>query len=320
MPGMDEQTDIHAIITRIQSAESFVEIESEFGDPGEVLRKWTEACCKKIGEDQEVLAGNPPETLDAVERTQDETTFTLFGVVHGWAGGASAAYHELVEKSLDGHEHVLFEKMLGNFYGQGSDVQIPDFWVLGVSGQFLLGLRMMLLFPLFIFESARGLLREIRTREDPEITDIYSIMDSTCYHNIDPELRRGLGGSFPTRLQIEYEMSVWQSPARYYDSEMLVAVVPRSAYIAEFARAFAREKHVERLAVVVGDRHLTEVEYFLRTPVNDERLRAAAWRHARRISGNRFWYHLMFSVYMLNVCLGAAIGSLPYMALLLWLM
>lgn len=296
-------------------ARELSDLGPEFSRVQSVLAAWTELCRAELDRQAETILATKPKCLDCVEVETEGVTFRLYGVVHGWTGGPSQEYRDLVEDTLETEATILFEKMLGYFYMQKDDLQIPDFWVLGAWGQMILGLRAMATLPLFVIMSGRDVLRELLTKKEPPIQHISQVFDSVRYHNIDPELRRGLGDSLPTRLQIEYELSRWPKLQRYLDLDLLVAVVPRSGYIAEFARRYARQNKLTKITVVVGDRHLTEVEHFLTHPIRLEKILKAARRHADWISRCRYCYHLLFSWYMLMLTAGAAIGSIPYLVL-----
>ncbi len=288
---------------------------SDFSSLEEMQKCWHDLCWQEIESNSEKLLSEKPAAIDCRTVETDGHIFRVYGVVHGWTGGPSAEYRQLVENSLESEENVLFEKMLGQFYGEKEDVEIPDFWVLGRLGQIVLGLRSMLMFPLFMYYAIKDMAREIFTRKEKPVKDIHDIIDSVCYHNVDPELRRGMDGSLPTALQIELELSHWRDWNRYANVDYLMAIAARSGYIAEFAKNFARDRELGELAIVVGDRHLTEVEYFLRTPLPLPEVAAAAALHAERISNWRYYYHYLFARYMGMMSVGVTLGFIPYLLL-----
>lgn len=296
---------------------------------------WTEEWCnlarEQIRRHEDEIRAVPPERLDYIGVDSEGVHFRVYGVIHGWTGGVSRDYRDLVRKSLCDEKELVFEKMLGRFYGQAEmerTVETPDFVVLRRRGQFALGLRVMLIWPLFVLLSLKEILRELLTKSRQVVPgDPSSFADGVYYHNIDPELRRGLDGSLPTRLQIEYEMEHWGRWKGLLDSYLLLAVVPRSAYIAEFARAWAECKRRElteggesadgvEVAVVVGDRHLTEVAYFLANPVDSTWLRRTGAKHARRLRRWSSYYHVLFGGYFFWLLVGAALGMVPWLVLL----
>lgn len=302
---------------RIRGARNFAELADLFADWSQLLDWWGAYARGEIAARAAEYNAAPPQRLDCLEVESGGVNYRIYGVIHGWTGGGSDEYRALVMAGIINEPDILYEKMLGRFYGAGRPVaQMPDFCVLGRLGQFVLGLRVMLIWPLFMLLAVWDILREVFSRRSVEDTTHYN---NVYYHNIDPELRRGLDGALPAPLQGEYEFGYWRRWRGYASAELLLAVAPRSAYMAEFARTWAREKGLARLALVVGDRHLTEVAHYLRTPPENGWLRHAAAAHARRLAGWRGWYGIMFAGYFCMLLLGALFGALPWLALLVWL-
>ncbi len=293
------------------SAPDLAALLSRFGTFEQVSEAWQTSALQTIQENSQQLRARKPEKLDALVCETGGVRYRVYGVIHGWTGGVSEEYRELVRKSLQEEKTVLYEKMLGRFYGRRGAVEAPDFCMLKRTGQFVLGLRMMLIWPLFLLIAAKEILTELFTRshETAEDNDYNNIF----YHNIDPELRRGLDGSLPTRLQIEYELNHWGGGKGFWDLDLLLRVVPRSAYLAEFARAWAAATGATEIALVVGDRHLTEVRYFLEHPPVDVWTRRKASAHARQLARHHFLYHWHFALYMLTITLGSLVGSVPWL-------
>jgi hypothetical protein len=300
------------------AAPDLAALREQFDDVPTMTAVWHGLAREIIERDSKKLREHIPHKLDYLEVTKRGVRYRVYGVIHGWTGGVSAEYRELVHRSLKSEKQVVYEKMLGRFYGEKNSVETPDFCVLRRTGQFVLGLRMMLVWPAFLLLALREIIKEIFTKrhyavEDNDYNNIY-------YHNIDRELRRGLDGSLPTRLQIEYEMDNWRGWRGFWDMDLLLRVVPRSAYLAEFAQQWAAEKGVKEMAIVVGDRHLTEVRQFLENTVNDHWIIRQAQTHARQIGRNRLFYHWHFMLYLLTTTLGSFLGALPWLAGIFWLM
>lgn len=305
-------------LERFIQAKRFEDLRGEFPDLQHVAKAWCEAAHQELEATEDEWSTKLPDELDAIEVKRDGVTFRIFGVVHGWTGGGSQDYRDFVRKRLTSEPQLLCEKMLGTMYlGRGTK-EIPDFTVLGWLGQWRLAFGAMLGWPRFFYYAIVDMFRE-RSGKEPEKATLSSIFDSIRYHNLHPELRRAVGGDLPTRLQIEYEMSQWSSWKRYLYEDLLVAVVPRSAYIAEFARVWAEKKQVKEVGILVGDRHLTEVAEFLRNPVGNASILRSAARHARWIAKIPGAYTALFGLYMLNLVFGAAFGALPWMIAALWL-
>lgn len=302
---------------RIRDARDLAELADLFSDWGRLSVWWGDYCRREITARAAEYNAASPQQLDYLEVESGGVDYRVYGVIHGWTGGSSDEYRRLVTDGIKKEPDILYEKMLGRFYGAGGQmVQMPDFCMLGRLGQFVLGLRVMLIWPLFVLLAGWDILRELFSRRSTEDAAHYN---NVYYHNIDPELRRGLDGALPAPLQGEYEFSHWRRWRGYANAELLLAVAPRSAYMAEFAREWARSKGLAQLALVVGDRHLTEVAHYLRTPPEDSWLRHAAAVHARRLAGWRGWYGIMFAGYFCMLLLGALFGALPWLALLVWL-
>jgi hypothetical protein len=115
-------------------------------------------------------------------------------------------------------------------------------------------------------------------------------------------------------------MKWWNSWKKYFSDEHLFAIVPRSAYMAEFAKAWAEENKINKLGVLVGDRHLTEVDFFLKNQIEDNWIRTKAEKHAKAMSKNKFYYNLLFAVYFCKLLLGAACGSVVWLAIAFFIM
>lgn len=290
-------------------------LTARFGSVEAAAQAWQEAALTDIKAGSEQLRAAKPQRLDALAFTSGGVRFRVYGVIHGWTGGVSEEYRALVQASLKDEKNVLYEKMLGRFYGRRGAVEAPDFCMLKRWGQLALGLRMMLIWPLFLLLAAKEILQELFTRGHDAAED--NDYNNVFYHNIDPELRRGLDGSLPTRPQIEYEMQHWGGGRGYWDLDLLLRVVPRSAYLAEFARAWVAATGAREVAIVVGDRHLTEVRHFLEHPVADAWILCRAATHARQIARIRWYYHWHFFWYMLTITLGSVLGSLPWLCAIL---
>ncbi len=306
-------------IDRFLAAGSLAELGADYATPEAALQAWAEACWARVSGEREKYAAAKPEQLDCCTVEAEGVTYRVYGVLHGWTGGPSEEYRQFVVDGLADEKTVLFEKMLGAFYGGPEDLQVPDFTVLGRLGQFSLGLRTMLTFPHFMALAGWDLAHEVLRKTEGPVTSDEQLAYSIYYHNIDAELRRGLAWALPTRLQIEYERGRWSSWKRYIDLDRLVAVAPRSAYIADFAREYARAKGVSEVAVVVGDRHLTETVHFLREPEAWPAWHEPARRHAALIARRRLGYHYLFARYMLVLSLGVTVGIIPYLAAFLLL-
>lgn len=302
---------------RIRNARSLAELADLFPDWEPLFAWWSDYSRREISARAAEYNAAPPGSLDCLAVECAGVNYRVYGVIHGWTGGGSDEYRRLVTDGINKEPDILYEKMLGRFYGAGDAVvQMPDFCMLGRLGQFVLGLRVMLVWPLFVLLAGWDILRELFSRRSTEDTANYN---NVYYHNIDPELRRGLDGALPAPLQGEYEFDHWRRWRGYASVELLLAVAPRSAYMAEFAREWARVRGLTEVALVVGDRHLTEVAHYLRTPPENGWLRHAAAVHARRLAGWRGWYGVMFAGYFCMLLLGALFGALPWLALLVWL-
>lgn len=294
------------------NASNLTSLARNFASVQEIAECWQKVARAKIEANTTQLYEQKPELLDFLQIEHEGVSYQIYGVIHGWTGGVSAEYRALVQKSLQFEPEIIYEKMLGRFYGSKGAIETSDFCVLRRRGQFMLGLRMMLVWPLFLAMAVFEIGKELFTKKHNEAAD--NDYNNIHYHNIDRELRRGLDGSLPTRLQIEYEMNCWHGWRGFWDMDLLMRVVPRSAYLAEFARQWAREKGLHRLAIVVGDRHLTEVRHFLEHPTKNHWLIQTAQRHARQQARSRLWYYWHFFRYMLVTTLGSLIGAFPWLA------
>lgn len=301
---------------KILTAGGIDEFAPEYASHLELSKKWQELALEKI-DSFEFTDKNKTE-LDCHSLEVDGVEYHVYGVIHGWTGAGSGDYRSMIRVALAGEDNIIYEKMLGRMYAGRGCVETPDFCVLRWWGQIALSLRMILVWPLFLLIAFKDIILELFTRHEREST---GQLDNISYHQLDPELRRGIDGSLPTRLQVEYEMSHWCTLKGVIDSYLAFGVVPRSAYIAEFALNWARIRGVKKLAIVVGDRHLTEVLYFLENRVEPGWLRVNASNHARRIARFGWYYNLLFAEYFAYLMLGGFIGFLPWVgAYLAWLL
>jgi len=315
----EKMTEVNETIETLRRAECLADLEGQYQSAEEAAHAWEQAVHTKLEAETESWSKVKPSVLDSMSVRNGKTKFRVYGVVHGWTGGGSQAYRDFVYESVVSTKNLLCEKMLGAIYLGRRGKEIPDFTVLGILGQWRLAMGAMLMWPMFFYHAFADLLRERLRKTDPEVDTLATIIDSVRYHNLDPELRRAIGGDLPTRLQIEYEMKNWRSAKRYLYLDLLLCVVPRSAYQAEFARVWAEENNLDEVALLVGDRHMTEIAHFLRKPIADERILRAARRHAKWISRFGGSYFILFGFYMLNLIFGALLGALPWMVLALWI-
>ncbi len=297
--------------------EELVEAESieDFPEEDRSYRKLTELWHKEVNEKLSAMDLNgKPKTnsrLDYLPVFCDGVEYRVYGVIHGWTGAGSDDYRKMIHRSLKGEEAIIYEKMLGRIYSGRNVVEMPDFCVLRWWGQMMLSFRFLLIWPVFIIVALKDILTEILRRH--EKTEQGHIDDIT-YHTLDPELRRGLDGSLPTRLQVEYEMRYWCRLRALFDSYLLFCVVPRSAYMAEFARNWVKCNSHKKIAIVVGDRHLTEVKYFLEKPVNSAWIARTAQSHAFGIYRSHWYYKILFFRYFFFLLLGGFLGVAPWLA------
>lgn len=218
-------------------------------ETAELLQAWQE---------QALLASEhaePAESLEPLIATVSDRHHHLYGVVHGVTGGEDKRYRTFISDTIAPLPHVVFENGLQHFYPNKKYDVIADFAVLGWLGSTLLGLRVCLFFPQLLYWTFRELLGLVPTQKWPT---------GMLYHGIDLELRRALDDqpALPTHLQVELEMSAWEKSPTMAVVRDPVLIVPRSLFIAGYLSAVkGPETHC-----VVGDRHTTEVHYFLSNP------------------------------------------------------
>ncbi len=261
-----------------------------------------------------------PAALEPVVCEADGVRYAIYGVVHGMVGGGDRGYKAFVDRSLEALDPVVFENGLSWFYpSRGRSADIPDFWVLGALGSLRLGLYVGFTFPAQLWTLVLEGLRVGGGGGDPDGFDF-----SARYHAVDPETRRGLEEHppLPSRLQIDYELTGWDAAGWLAAWRFPFAIVPRSLFMAGFARGFAERRGLRELALVVGDLHTLEVARFLAAPPGragalhplDAAGRAFGARGevSRRIgAGGRKAVHLGLAA------VGGLLGLIPLIALVL---
>lgn len=205
-----------------------------------------------------------PAALEPVTCEVDGVRYAIYGVMHGMVGGGDADYKAFVDRSLEALDPVVFENGLSWFYpSRGRSADIPDFWVLGALGSLRLGLYVGFTFPAQLWTLLLEGLRVGGGGGDPDGFDF-----SARYHAVDPETRRGLEEypPLPSRLQIDYELTRWDAAGWLAAWRFPFAIVPRSLFMAGFARGFAERHGLRELALVVGDLHTLEIAHLLAAP------------------------------------------------------
>jgi hypothetical protein len=256
----------------------------------------------------------PPPELPPVVCERDGVRFSIFGVVHGLVGGQDREYKEFVNAAVARLDHVLIENALGYFYPARETTWIPDFVVLGIGGSFRVGLYVGLRLPLLLWEGLRELFKTGRST-DPEAFDAYDY--SPVYHAIDPETRRGLDEypPLPSWLQIDYEMSEWDRLGWRAGWAGAFAIVPRSAFMAGFARGYAASRGRVEVALLVGDLHTVEIQRFLEDPGLDHPLFRAGQAWGQRSDRSRRLAFLCAK--LIHLALAGLGGSLVIVPVLL---
>jgi len=204
----------------------------------------------------------PPTSLPPVTVEAGGVTYALYGVIHGIVGGESKAYRDFVRDGVAALERPVMENGIRHLYPNDAVEEIPDFAVLGIVGALWMGLLVAIQYPLLLWELARELLR----KESPDAA--FELESGVLYHGLDHEVRRALGpdGELPSGLSIDLEMRRWDAStvkARLADPS---ALVPRSLYMAGYAAGSASRRDAERLSLVIGDRHTSEIAVFLTDP------------------------------------------------------
>ena len=214
-----------------------------------LLKEWQRLATAATGEEPAATALTP-ETVHHNKRI-----YHIYGVIHGLTGGEDADYRQFLLEAISPLSHVVFENGLQHFYRTQQVTIIPDFVVLGWLGSLLLGLRVCLYLPALLLWAIRERIGGVPEQTWPT---------GRKYHGIDPELRRALDDqpALPTRLQIDLEMGRWNRQPLLAVIRDPILIVPRSLFMAGFLHGMRQDE----VHCVVGDRHTTEVLFFLSTP------------------------------------------------------
>jgi hypothetical protein len=207
--------------------------------------------------DEAASSAQAPSRFEPVVALRGETTYRIFGVIHGIVGGDDRAYMGFVAGGLDGAAHLLVENGIGYYYRQPKNEWIPDFVVLGFARSAWLGFTTAWKAPLVFWDLAMELARR-RTKTHESAFD-------PAYHGVDPEVRRGLDveAALPARLEVPFALERFDSHTARAVVDDPVACVPRSLFMAGYAVGVAERDRISTVDLLVGDLHTTEIAWFL---------------------------------------------------------
>ncbi len=212
--------------------------------------------------DEAARSAQPPTRFEPVVVERSGRTFRIFGVIHGIVGGDDRSYMRFVAAGLDAKAHLLVENGIGYYYRQPRNEWIPDFVVLGFARSAWLGFTTAFKAPLVFWDLALELSRRIRAPAEHGVFD-------PAYHGMDPELRRGLDGALPARLEIPLALERFASNRPRQIADDPVACAPRSLFMAGYAVGACERDDLSTVDLLVGDLHTTEIAWFLTHPEYD---------------------------------------------------
>ena len=257
-----------------------------------------------------------PSRLEPIVVERGQTTFRIFGVIHGIVGGDDRAYMRFVASGLDGAAHLLVENGIGYYYRQPKNEWIPDFVVLGLARSAWLGFTTAWKAPLVFWDLAMELVRR-RTATQHGAFD-------PAYHGLDPEVRRGLDveAALPARLEVPLALERFDSHTARAVVDDPVACVPRSLFMAGYAVGVAERDSLSTVDLLVGDLHTTEIAWFLTHREHDEhamfRWGVAFARLPKGARGIRF--AMQKAAHLGAAVLGTLPIIAPAVALAMWLL
>jgi hypothetical protein len=267
--------------------------------------------------DDAASSAHPPSRFEPVVARRGQTTFRIFGVIHGIVGGDDRAYMRFVADGLHDVDHLLVENGIGYYYRQPRNEWIPDFVVLGLLRSAWLGFTTAWKAPLVFWDLAVELLRR-RRRTATEHGEF-----DPAYHGLDPEVRRGLDAeaALPAQLEVPFALKRFDSRTLRAVVDDPVACVPRSLFMAGYAVGVAERDGRDTVDLLVGDLHTTEIAWFLTHREHDEH---AIFRHGSAFARlgpkeRRIRFAVAKLLHLGGAVLGITPVAAPVVALASWL-
>lgn len=258
-----------------------------------------------------------PERFEPLLVERAGVTYEIYGLYHGYIGGPNPEYKSFIREALGRLDFAVFENGISWFHGGVSGVTIPDFMVLGALGAIAVGAHVGVYFPIHLWEMVGEVFHFQAGTEESEFDY------DPRYHAVDPELRRGLceDPPLPSRLQIEYEMDLWDNGGLLARVKDPYAIVPRSMFMAGFAVGYAEAHGLKRVPIIVGDLHTTEIQRFLEDASLAHPLFASAVSFGGRSTGMRRLLFALVKIRHLGLAgITGSLAMLPVIALLSWLL
>lgn len=223
----------------------------------------------------------PPALLDGLSFDYCGVTFMVYGVLHGITGGMNAAYSDMLIRTVNGAEGLLFAKksLFSFFPGSRSTVSLCDWAVLSVWDALGLGLRLTLLLSSWRVALADSVLERLQKR-DPFLKtgQLKDLGGSPYFHTYDPWDRRKLVGFPDPGEGLRHDLTLLARPWKELLPRMPNTLSPawnrilrlvqrhghipaRSLHMLHFAATYAKETGHRQVSVFVGETHNTDMAW-----------------------------------------------------------
>lgn len=304
--------------------------------------------------DEELVALERPTQLDFVEFCYEGVTFQVYGTLHGVSGGLNAEYRHFVTDSIQSIKSttdpkilILSEKGMTAMYSKAPiDAELDDWLVLRPRDAFVLGLQM-ILDPLSLRVLTLDLLVELLQRSDRfnQTRQFKDLAGSPYTHALSPQRRRFLAG-FPSPMegfQIDLERlsgdrTILPRPrkniphpcwARLLRMERVMHIPVRSWHMLNFAVQFAQSKGINKIALLVGETHNSDMEVLAKpNALNDlslaqkkmaDKVAFTARKHGLLSAKGTGWHVRLAArlIYMTCILSGGFVGLMLWMILLI---